>query len=251
VPAAGVDRYLVLLEMVLAVATVVGLRFVTAPYGRHGRGGWGPTLPARLGWVLMESPAPLVFAGVYLAGPHRAELVPLVFLTLWQTHYLQRTFVYPFLMRGGGRIPIAIMGMAIAFNVLNGYINARWVAHLGRYPTDWLVDPRFLAGVTLFVGGLALNLNADRTLRRLRTPGESGYRIPYGGAYRWVSCPNYLGEILEWFGWALATWSAAGLAFALYTTANLAPRAVANHAWYRERFADYPADRRALVPYLL
>ena len=49
----------------------------------------------------------------------------------------------------------------------------------------------------------------------------------------------------------LATWSVAGLAFALYTAANLAPRAVANHAWYRERFPDYPARRRALVPYVL
>jgi protein-S-isoprenylcysteine O-methyltransferase Ste14 len=251
VPAAGIDRYLVLLELVLAVATVVGLRFVTAPYGRHERGGWGPTVPARVGWVVMESPAPLFFIGVYLTGDHRAELVPLVFLTMWQAHYLQRTFVYPFLMRSGARMPVALMAMAIAFNLLNAYINARWVSHLGRYATDWLADPRFLLGLALFAGGLALNIGSDRTLRRLRAPGESGYRIPHGGAYRWVSCPNYLGEIVEWFGWALATWSAAGLAFAVYTTANLAPRAVANHSWYREQFADYPIGRRALVPYLL
>jgi protein-S-isoprenylcysteine O-methyltransferase Ste14 len=237
--------------MVLAVATFVGLRFVIAPYGRHGRRGWGPSVPARLGWIVMESPAPLVFAGVYLAGPHRADGVPLILLGLWQAHYLQRTYVYPFLMRGGAPIPVVIMLMAIAFNVLNGYINARWVAHLGDYPPGWLVDPRFLAGVALFVGGLALNISSDRTLRHLRRPGESGYRIPYGGAYRWVSCPNYLGEIVEWFGWALATWSAAGLAFALYTTANLAPRAIAHHGWYQERFVDYPTGRRALVPYVL
>jgi 3-oxo-5-alpha-steroid 4-dehydrogenase 1 len=251
VPAPGLDRYLVLLELVLAVATVVGLRFVIAPYGRHSRGGWGPTVPARLGWLVMESPAVLVFAGVYLAGPHRAEVVPLLLLGLWQAHYLQRTFVYPFLMRAGARMPATLMLMAISFNVLNGYINARWVSHLGTYPVGWLTDPRFLAGVALFVGGLALNIGADRTLRGLRAPGETGYRIPHGGAFRWVSCPNYLGEIVEWFGWALATWSVAGLAFAVYTTANLAPRAVAHHGWYRERFADYPVRRRALVPYVL
>ena len=233
------------------MATVVGLRFVTAPYGRHGRGGWGPKLPARVGWLVMESPAPLVFAGVYLAGDHRADLVPLVFLAMWQTHYVQRTFVYPFLMRGGAPIPVVLMAMAIAFNVLNAYVNARWVSHLGSYAAGWLADPRFLAGLALFAGGLALNLSADRTLRRLRAPGETGYRIPRGGAYRFVSCPNYLGEIVEWFGWALATWSVAGLAFALYTTANLAPRAIAHHGWYRQQFADYPAGRRAIVPYLL
>ena len=250
-PEPGPYLTLVLLELALAVATVIGLQFVVAPYGRHGRAGWGPTVPARIGWLVMESPAPLGFLAVYLAGAHRADLVPLLLLVLWQTHYLQRAFVYPFLMRGGTRMPVTLMAMAISFNVLNAFINARWVSQLGHYPVSWLADPRFLAGAAVFVGGLALNLSADRTLRGLRGPGDSGYRIPQGGAYRWVSCPNYLGEILEWFGWALATWSLAGLAFAVYTVANLAPRAVANHRWYHERFADYPARRRALVPYVL
>ena len=250
-PAPGPYRALVLLELALAALTFVGLRFVTAPYGRHGRGGWGPTVSARLGWLIMESPAPLLFAGVFLAGTHRAELVPLLFLAMWQAHYLHRTYVYPFRIRSGTRMPVTIMLMAIAFNVLNAFINARWISELGSYATAWLYDPRFLGGAALFVGGLALNLGADRTLQGLRAPGETGYRIPQGGAYRWVSCPNYLGEILEWIGWALATWSLAGAAFALYTIANLAPRAIAHHNWYRDRFADYPAGRRALIPYVL
>jgi 3-oxo-5-alpha-steroid 4-dehydrogenase 1 len=244
-------RNLVLLELALALLTVIGLRFITAPYGRHGRAGWGPTVPARFGWLIMESPAPLLFAGVYLTGAHRAQLVPLLFLGLWQLHYTQRTFVYPFLLRAGARIPVSIMALAIFFNVLNAYINARWISQWGDYPVRWLADPRFLVGVVLFLGGMAVNLGSDRTLRHLRGPGETGYRIPHGGGYRWVSSPNYLGEIVEWFGWALATWSLAGLAFALYTTANLAPRAMDNHRWYRQRFADYPADRRALIPFLL
>ena len=242
---------LILLELALAVATFVGLQFIVAPYGRHGRSGWGPTVPARFGWLVMESPAPLVFLGVYLTGQNRFDLVPLLFLLLWQAHYVQRSFVYPFLMRGGARMPMSVMALAIAFNVLNASINARWVSRYGTYPAGWLTDPRFVVGVVLFIGGYALNLSADRTLRELRRPGESGYRIPYGRAYNLVSCPNYLGEIVEWSGWALATWSPAGLAFAAYTVANLAPRAVANHRWYHDRFADYPSRRRALVPYLL
>ena len=46
-------------------------------------------------------------------------------------------------------------------------------------------------------------------------------------------------------------WSLAGLSFAVYTFANLAPRAFSNHAWYREKFADYPRGRRALIPFVL
>jgi protein-S-isoprenylcysteine O-methyltransferase Ste14 len=247
----GADRVLTWLELALAVLTFAGLRFVTAPYGRYRRTGWGPTVPARLGWLVMESPAPLLFAAVYATGRHRAELVPLVFLLMWQAHYVQRAFVYPFLMRGGTRMPVTVMLLAITFNVLNAWINARWVSGSGSYSATWLADPRFALGVLLFGGGLAANLTADRTLRRLRAPGETGYRIPRGGLYRWVSCPNYLGEIVEWTGWALATWSLPGLAFAVYTAANLAPRAIDHHRWYRQQFADYPRDRRALVPFVL
>ena len=36
----------------------LALLFVPAPYGRHARAGWGPTLPTRLAWVVQELPAP-------------------------------------------------------------------------------------------------------------------------------------------------------------------------------------------------
>lgn len=241
---------LVVSEFVLAALTAAGLKFIVAPYGRHTRGGWGPTVSARTGWMIMESPASLLFLAFYLTGENRAELVPLVLLGMWQLHYGQRAFVYPFLLRGGNRMPLAIAGLAVAFNTLNAYVNALWISQVGEYTAAWLRDPRFVAGAALFLGGMLLNKASDRTLRNLRAPGETGYKIPRGGAYRWVSCPNYLGEIVEWLGWALASWSPAGLAFAAYTAANLVPRALANHRWYRERFPDYPAERRAVIPYV-
>src|SRR5262249_1460418 len=116
------------------------------------------------------------------------------------------------------------------------------------YDASWLHDPRFLVGAALWIAGYTINRAADRTLRRLRARGESAYRIPRGMLFRWVSCPNYLGECVEWIGWAILTWSFAGLAFALWTLANLVPRARSHHAWYRAHFADYPRNRRALVP---
>lgn len=236
----------------VAVPTFLVLLKVDAPYGRHTRPGWGPTMPARLGWIVMESPAVLLFIAIYLRGEHASGLVPLALLTLWQVHYVHRAFVYPLRRRDRRkRMPVAVAIMAIVFNCANAYINARWISHFGDYADAWLRSPAFIAGVSLFIAGFAINQHADRVLRALRRPGESGYRIPQGGLYRWVSCPNYLGELVEWIGWAIATWSLAGLAFATFTAANLVPRALAHHRWYRDEFDDYPPGRRALIPGIL
>lgn len=244
--------YAVVTELALGGLTFAALWFVTAPYGRHVRAGWGPGIGQRLAWVLMELPAVALWAGIYFGGTHRFEAAPLALLALWQLHYVSRTFVYPFRIRAHGKTtPVSIVALAVVFNVLNAYVNARWVSELGSYPSSWLADPRFVVGAACFVVGFAVNQHADRVLMKLRKPGETGYAIPHGGLYRFVSCPNYLGEMLEWTGYAIASWSLPGLAFALYTVANLAPRAVAHHRWYRERFPDYPRDRRALVPFVL
>lgn len=231
-----------------AVPTWLALRYVSAPYGRHVRGGFGPSLPARLGWVLMESPASLVWLAIFALGTHTLEPAPLVLCALWQLHYVNRAFLLPMRMKPDGkRMPVLIAGLAIAFNIVNAYVNARQVSELGHYGTAWLVSPPFLGGTALFLTGRHLNVRADEALIALRNEGR-GYQIPRGPYFRWISCPNYAAEILEWCGWALATWSFAGLSFAVYTLANLAPRALTHHAWYRAKFPDYPPERRALIP---
>lgn len=249
---AALQSQLVLFVFALAAVTFVALLFVTAPYGRHRREGFGPTLSSRVGWFVMEAPASLAFLGFYALGPHRFEAAPLALLTLWQVHYVHRAFVYPLRMRADGkRMPLLVVALAIAWNLLNTWVNARWISALAVYEPGWLLGPRFLAGTALFALGIVANRRADARLFALRKPGETGYAIPRGGLFRFVSCPNYLGELLEWCGFALASWSLAALAFAVYTAANLVPRAVANHRFYRERFPDYPKERRALVPFLL
>jgi protein-S-isoprenylcysteine O-methyltransferase Ste14 len=237
-----------------AALAFVSLQFVSAPYGRHLREGWGPRINATVGWVVMEAPSPLVFFAFWLAGDpaRRFSATGLAFLVLWQAHYVYRSFIFPFRRQGGQReMPLSIVMMSILFNLANGYLNARWIYTLGpERPAAWLADPRFIGGVALFVIGSAINRQSDRILFNLRKPGERGYRIPYGGFYRFVSCPNYLGELVEWTGWALCTFSPAGLAFALASAANLLPRARTHHRWYKETFADYPRERKAIVPFL-
>ncbi len=236
--------------LVAAVVTAIALIFVVAPYGRHARPGWGPTLSSRLGWMLMESPSLFLFTAVYFGGSKHGEPAPLLLWAMWVAHYTHRTLIYPLRMKSEKRMPLLIVGLALVFNVTNATMNASWISELGSYPRDWVVGPRFLVGVALFAFGMAVNLDADRRLFALRKPGDTQYAIPRGGLFEWSSCPNYLGEIVEWTGWAIASWSLGGAAFALYTVANLAPRAASHHVWMRRSVVDYPTRRKALVPFI-
>ena len=198
----------------------------------------------------MEAVSPIIFAVCFLVGDNRT-VTALAFLILWEAHYIHRAFIYPFSLRGNRKMPFLIIGFGLIFNMLNSYLNGHYIFTLSsKYTNEWLTDPRFIMGVALFISGFLINRAADQTLRALRSGGETAYKIPYRGLYHWISCPNYFGEIVIWTGWAIATWSLPGLAFAVWTAANLVPRARSHHAWYREQFPDYPPQRKALVPRL-
>ena len=239
---------LVTAEFAAALLVCPALLLIPAPYGRYRRPGFGPMMPARLAWVLMELPALVVpFWAFLAAGGASRGPVPWLLLGLWELHYVQRTFVFPLAMRGQrATAPVLTAALAILFNVVNGIANGASLAWRAdaMSPLNWL-------GVGIFLAGLAINLHADHVLRMLRRPGEGGYGIPRGGAFRWVSAANYFGELVEWTGFAIAAMTPAGWAFAAFTAANLVPRALTHHKWYRATFPEYPAERRAIVPYLL
>jgi protein-S-isoprenylcysteine O-methyltransferase Ste14 len=245
--------WLLVAWLCVAAVTFAALFFVSAPYGRHGRAGWGPTIPFLPGWVLMELPSPVGMIVWFAVGDRQASPVAMAFLALWLLHYANRTFVYAWARRDRGNpMPLSVVALGFVFNLFNAYINGRWLFALSDpYPVEWLTDPRFLVGAAVFLAAWAANVHADAILFRLRRPGETGYAIPRGGLYRWISCPNYFAECVEWLGWALLTWSLPGLVFALWTAANLAPRALTHHRWYQEKFPDYPVERKALVPFVV
>ena len=242
---------------VTATVTFVSLFYVSAPYGRHSRQGWGPGIQARFGWLIMESASPLflclfLFRSGGLPGGAASNPVVLLFAGLWLLHYANRAFIYPFRMRGGTRpMALTVVLMAFSFNVVNGYLNGTWLRrHAVAYGPGWLSDPRLLAGAVLFISGFLINIHSDGILRRLRNKDGGGYKIPRGGLFTLVTGANYFGEILEWFGWACLTWSTAGLAFAFWAACNLVPRAKTHHRWYIENFPDYPKDRKTIIPFL-
>ena len=140
---------------------------------------------------------------------------------------------------------------AVAFNLIIGGLVGWFMGYVADYANTWLADPRFIAGLVLMTGGAALNVWADYRMLGLRKAREEQPVMPQGGAFDIVACPNLAGEIIQWIGFALLTWSLPGLAFALWTIANLVPRAVWRRNWYREHFDDYPRERPALFPGVL
>lgn len=223
--------------------------FIAAPYGRFVRKGWGPSIKAVYGWVIMESPAVLMIS--YWFFQSNFNLVPLIMLLIWQSHYLRRTLHYPFYMKGKNKpFPILLVIFAISFNLMNGYINGFYIFQKANYTLEWLYNWRFVTGVVIFYLGYYINNQSDNILSKLKKSSNDSYSIPQGGFFKYISNPHYFGEIIEWMGWAILTWSWAGLAFAFYTFANLAPRALSHHQWYRKEFANYPKNRKALIPFM-
>ena len=236
-----------------AVVTAVALLKIDAPYGRHKRDGWGPKIPTRLGWIVMEAPASLAFFWFYFQGPNAGNAVCLVLLFLWQLHYVHRAFIYPFQIKvkPNSQEPILVILIGSAYCGINGYLNGAYVSTYGTHLNqEWLLDPRFFIGILLFGTGYYINKKSDRMLRRLRAT-NADYQIPRGFVFNYVSMPNYFGEVLTWCGFAMASWSLAGLSFVLFTMANLVPRALTNHRWYRDKFREYPPNRKAIFPWVL
>ncbi len=237
---------------VLALITFISGFWITNPYGRHMKGDERWTLPALPAWLIFEFPQFWAFTATFWWAAGSPSAAALLLWGLWQSHYLYRAIIYPLRThKRGKRFPLSGVVFGFAFNLLNGFANGYAVAHAPHLVSGWLADPRFALGLALAVGGWLINFQADNILIRLRADGGTGYKIPHGGLFRWVSSANYSGEILLWCGWAVMSWTAAGLVFALFTIANLAPRALSHHRWYRAQFPDYPADRKALIPGIL
>lgn len=225
---------------------------ITAGYGMHVSKKWGPAINDKLGWVVMEIPTVIIYFIYYIIGDHNIGLMSQIFLLIWMLHYCQRTFIFPLLIRGKRPMPITIIILGITFNGINTYLQARWLYHFSNpYTNEWIINPLFIIGMIIFFIGFVINLHSDHIIRNLRQPGETEFRIPYGGMFKYVSSPSYFGEITEWIGWAIMTWSIPGLIFAVWTFANLAPRARSTHKWYIKTFSDYPSNRKALIPFII
>ncbi|MCL4132743.1 UNVERIFIED_CONTAM: hypothetical protein GTU68_045536 [Idotea baltica] len=210
-------------------------------------------LSNRWGWIIMELPALFTVPFLFFMNDTGTNNIVLVFVAMWIFHYFHRTLIFPFRIKTKNKkIPWIIVIFGMFFNLINGYFIGIWLTtQSDTYSISWLETPCMWVGISLFITGILINLSSDYRLLRLRKPGETGYKIPFGGFFNWVSCPNHFGEIIEWIGFAIMTWSPAGFAFAIWTAINLIPRSLDHHRWYHLNFPDYPQNRKAVIPFLL
>jgi len=238
-------------EFILAFLVFILLNFISAPYGRFERKGWGKSVNSRISWIIMEMPAFII--PIFLFFLSGFSIVSFMFLIIWQTHYFHRTLIYPFRIYNSPKsFSWLIIIWGGLFNILNSFVNFLFLFFIEDNKTvQWFSSWKFILGIIIFITGYVINKKSDAQLRHLRLNNKSEYSIPSGGLYNWISSPNYLGEIIEWGGWAILTWSFAGFTFFLFTVANLLPRAIMVHKWYKNSFNEYPEKRKALLPFLL
>ena len=148
-------------------------------------------------------------------------------------------------------MPLHVVGSGIFFNLVNGFSLGYYFAHFAHHDLAWFTDARFIIGVIVFFTGMFINWKADDMLIHLRKPNETHYVIPKNWLFEYISCPNLFGELIEWLGFAILCWNLPALCFFIWTAANLIPRAIAHHAWYKNKFSDYPDQRYALIPFVV
>ncbi len=254
---------LLFIMALVGLVVFIALYFVDAGYGKMRTEKWGPAINNKVGWCLMEAPVFIVVLFLYSRSLNLYDGVTRnapywVFLLLFELHYFQRSFIFPFIMKGKSKMPLVIMGLSVVWNLINGYIQGYWLFHIAPqyqpelYTADWVKDPRFIIGTCIFFIGMIINLHSDYVIRHLRKPGDTKHYLPKKGLYKYVTSANYFGEITEWLGFAILTWSAAGLLFFWFSCCNLIPRANSIYHKYEEEFPD-EFDRKKLkriIPFI-
>ncbi len=238
------------LQIICGIIAFIFLLFVSAPYGKHSRKGWGVMINTRYAWILMETPAVFTFP-VVLFYFNSISLFSFVALALWELHYIYRTYFYSIRLKGPKKtFPVVLVFTAFIFNLNNGYINGYEISIIKKDICWNYFSIHSLIGILIFFSGFILHVSSDAHIRSLRTEQNKEYQIPFKGMFRFISNPNYLGEIIQWIGFAVFINGLAAWAFACFTFCNLFPRAISNHQWYIKHFSNYPLKRKIIIPFI-
>ena len=250
----GFYANLILLQICFTLFLIV-LSFYPLPYGRYSQ--TNLKLNGRVSWIIMESPSLLI--PLYSIWSYEDKSVPLtlfsrniLFLIPFLIHYFHRTLIYPFFIRYSN-MPLFALFLGFSYTLFNGYLQTTYILDLQDSSVSCFAVFRSLLGIIIFAVGMVINIQSDYYLIELskNKKFKGQYFIPRGALFEYISCPNFFGETLEWFGFAIYTWTLCGWGFFLQTFFTIIPRGYHHHKYYQRNFEDYPTRRKAVIPFIL
>jgi 3-oxo-5-alpha-steroid 4-dehydrogenase 1 len=242
---------------VFGVFTFISLFFIKAHYGRfYDEKKTLFALTSKVGWFLEELPNLAIsfyyiFYSLTVNSLSGELLIKIILISFFIVHYIHRGIIYPMNLIKTRKLPSEIIFMGAMFCVVNALMQNRSIFIFAHYNlSSFYNSPLHLAGVFLFLLGMYINIKSDYMV--IKEKKDDSYFIPRGFFFEYLSCPNYFGELVEWTGFALMTQTASAWLFVLFSFANLFPRALAYHKWYKEKFgAEYPNNRKAIFPFII
>lgn len=234
-------------------------------------------LGPQIGWrtVYMVEYAGPIFLTALLAGPLRPYVYPaaifgehkvaplsdvqVLFAWMMIAHFVKReletVFVHKF---SAATMPAKfIIRNSAHYWLLAGLNISYWVFapnSLAAQSLDSLSDNvKYLiyAGVATYIYGEIANFYTHIVLSNLRPKGTTKRGIPKGFGFNWVTCPNYLFEIISWIGVLMATRSLACVLFVVVAWVTMQGWAVQREKRYRKEFeGTYRPKKYALTPFV-
>lgn len=228
------------------------LFFIKAYYGKfYSSKSLLPPIPSHISWIIQEIPC--VIITIYYIYNNSILSFKLLFIIPFLLHYIHRSLIFPFMISSSKNNPLEITLMALTFCVFNATIQNRSIYLYINYTIKDVLSLQFFFGSVVMLIGMIINIFHDYYMIKLRNQKKGqGYILPYGFLYNFISCPNYFGEIIEWGGYWMLTGNFSAFVFFISTVANLFPRAIKYHHWYKEKFREeYPLSRKAIIPFVI
>ena len=85
---------LVLIWLGIGFMTFITLLKIPAPYGKFSKTNWGPMIPSKLGWIVMNI-SPLALLYFFLNGNIEKTPTNITFMSLWTLHYFNEVLFIP------------------------------------------------------------------------------------------------------------------------------------------------------------
>ena len=134
---------------------------------------------------------------LWFLSPADDKGIAWIFFIIWNVHYFNRSIIFPLRQKQTAKCPIAIVLSAVFFNIINGFTNGYFLGYLAQYDFNYIYSVEFIIGFMVLILGIIINIKSDNILIQIKKK-NNGYQVTNGFLYNYVSCPNYLGEFIDW-----------------------------------------------------